>query len=155
MQRAQEVAGRGVNSGLPGWVFHAFHPLCCSGSCFPCGIVVDKCPEGDMDEQWPTARSLSFLIFFLYPHLRAFFFFISLREGGRERGSEREKNIDMKEKHRSVASCAPPHWESYMPRTGPNPQPRSVPCPGREPATFQLRDDAPTNRATPAREKGP
>ena len=42
----------------------------------------------------------------------------SFRERGKE--EERERNTDVREKHRLVASCVDPNW-------GPNLQPRQVP----------------------------
>ena len=51
------------------------------------------------------------------PHLRTCLL-ISERREGRER--EGERNIDVREKYRRVASCTCPHW-------GPNPQTRHVP----------------------------
>ena len=84
---------------------------------------------------------------FLLTHRRSACFFSSLlkdisidfkereRERERDRGrkEERERNrkrkIDVREKHRLVASC--PH-----PNRGLNMQPRYVPWPGIEPATF-------------------
>ena len=61
-----------------------------------------------------------------------------------ERGEGRERNIDVKEKHQSVASCMHPDWD----------QTRNLDmCPDREskPQPFGLGNDAPTNWATPAR----
>ena len=47
-----------------------------------------------------------------------------------ERGEGRERNINVRVKHWSVASCMHPDW-------GPNPQPRHVPWQGTTLATFQ------------------
>ena len=51
-------------------------------------------------------------------------------EGGERRGRERERNIDVQEKHQLVAPF------SHTPSRGPGLQPRHVPWPGTEPATF-------------------
>ena len=63
--------------------------------------------------------TLSYLtsIFFFYPHLRTC---LLILERGEERGIDRERNIDVKEKHQLVASC-------MHPNQGLNPQPRHVP----------------------------
>ena len=66
-----------------------------------------------------------------------------LIQGHAQRGEGREKNIDVRE---TLIGCL-----SYVPHQGPNPPPRHGPWPGIEPETFGLWDDAPTNRATPAR----
>ena len=47
-------------------------------------------------------------------------------EGGEERERERERNIDVREKHQSVASRTHPNW-------------------GLNPQRFGAQDDAPTN----------
>ena len=54
---------------------------------------------------------------------------IDSRERGRE--EERERNIDVREKYRSLASRIHPRW-------GPSPQPRHVSWLGIEPVTFQF-----------------
>ena len=56
--------------------------------------------------------------------------------------TERERNIDVREKHRWVASLSCLHQ-------GPNLQPRLVPWPGIEPATFRFAEGHPTSWATP------
>ena len=56
-----------------------------------------------------------FFSFFLNPHPNMF---IDFRERGRDR--EMERNIDVREKHQSLASCMCSDW-------GPNPQPKHVP----------------------------
>ena len=66
--------------------------------------------------------------------IRSFFkiFFFSLileRGGGREK--ERERNINVREKHQSTASCMYPNLQ------GMNLQPRHVPCLGIKPATLR------------------
>ena len=64
-------------------------------------------------------------------HLDRVFFkilFIYFLREGRE-GKERERNVDIWEKHRSVASCT-------CPNQGPGPQPRYVPWSGIELVTF-------------------
>ena len=73
---------------------------------------------------------------FFCPHLRTFLSLLLEREEGKEEG--RERNIDGREKHRLVASCT--HMDQ-----GSKLQPRCVPRLGINPATFQLRDDAPNN----------
>ena len=50
------------------------------------------------------------------------------REGGKR---EKERNTDLTEKHRSVASCT-------CPNLGLNPQSRHVPLPGTRPVSFWL-----------------
>ena len=47
-----------------------------------------------------------------------FFFFLLIPERGEGREKERGRNIDVRGKHRSLASCMSPHW-------GPNSQPRA------------------------------
>ena len=64
--------------------------------------------------------------------------FTDLRKG---RGQQREKHIDVREKHQLVAIRMCPDWEL-------NPQPRYMPWAGIEPANLQpfgVWDDAPTN----------
>ena len=60
-------------------------------------------------------------------------------EGGKGRG---RKTDDAREKHQLVASGKRPAW-------GLNPQPRHVPWPGNEPATFRFIGQC-SNQATPA-----
>ena len=69
---------------------------------------------------------------------------IDLREkkGGRER--ERERNINVRDKHWSVASCMHPDPKLNL-------QPRYVSWPEIEPMTFWFTNDAPTSWATLAR----
>ena len=56
--------------------------------------------------------------------------FIAFRENGmKEGGGEKEKNIDVWEKHWLVASC-------MHPNRGENPQPRYVPWPGIDPRSL-------------------
>ena len=70
-------------------------------------------------------------------------FILYFREGkGRER--ERDRSIDVRGKHWSVASCTPPNW-------GPGPKPRYAPWRGIEPATFQFAGWHSSCWATPAR----
>ena len=102
---------------------------------------------------------------FFHPYLRTLVFLLLL-----ERKEGREKNIDTREKHWSLASHTHPdpglvpgprticiqirghrHWHQEQ-RS--NPQPRYVPWPGIEPTTVWLWDDAPTNWATLARAGG-
>ena len=54
-----------------------------------------------------------------------------LPSGGKGREKESERNINVRRKHRWVASCMRPDW-------GPNPQPRRVPWPGTELEAFQF-----------------
>ena len=63
-------------------------------------------------------------------------------EEGREK--ERARNINAREKYRSVASCMCPDW-------GLNLQPRHVPWPGIEPVTLWFAGWHPANWATLAR----
>ena len=56
---------------------------------------------------------------------------------GEGRGKEREQNIDVREKHRSAASC--------LPQLGPNLQATHVPQPGIEPVTFWFARQRSTN----------
>ena len=69
----------------------------------------------------------TFFVFCLFVFLR--FYLFSFRERGRE--GEKEKNIDIREIHRLVASCRPP-------TKGPGLQPRHVPWLGIEQVTFQF-----------------
>ena len=66
-------------------------------------------------------------LFFKNPHLRIWF--IDFRERRRERvgGGERDWDIDMREKHQSIASCTHPNWRL-------SPQPKYVPWPWIAPA---------------------
>ena len=82
-------------------------------------------PERNGHKGYHTSRF--WVCFFFFPHWRTF---IDFRERGREEERERE-NIDVREKHRSVASHTRPDW-------GSNPQPRHVPWSGIEPVTFQF-----------------
>ena len=66
-------------------------------------------------------------------------FFIAFGEKGRKGVMEREKNIDVREKHWLSASHTIPDPGWYAPRLG------------IEPATFRLQDNAPTNWATLSR----
>ena len=65
-------------------------------------------------------------------------FIYSLLERGKGRKKQRERNIDVRGKHRSLASC-------LQPNRGPGLQPRHVPWPGIKLATFHFA------LATPAR----
>ena len=51
------------------------------------------------------------------------FYLFIFRESGEKREKERERNIDVSEKHQSVAPCMCPHWGWHQ-------QPRHVPWPG-------------------------
>ena len=64
---------------------------------------------------------------------------VSREKEGREK--EKERNIDVREKHQSVAS----HIHSNR---GPNLQPRRVPWLGTEPATLWSTEQCPTHWAT-------
>ena len=64
------------------------------------------------------------------------------RGEGREKG--RERNINVEEKHQSVASC-------NTPNRGPGPQPRHVPWLGLKPATLQFVGRCPIHWATAVR----
>ena len=69
--------------------------------------------------------------------------FIDLKRGeGREK--RRDRNINVREKHQSVASCT--HLGEGL-----NLQPQHILWLGIEPVILQLQDDAPTRRATLAR----
>ena len=67
-------------------------------------------------------------------------------ERGKGREKERERNIDVREKHKPVAS-------GTLPNLGPNLQPRHVPWSRIEPATLCFAEWCPTNWATPVRAK--
>ena len=73
-----------------------------------------------------STKNLDFAFFKKNPHLRTC---LVILERGEGRKRERERNIDVKEKHRLVASCMRPDWE-----------------PNRQPF-LGLRDNAPTNGA--------
>ena len=78
----------------------------------------------------------SYLFTFLKnPHLRIW---SSILEG--EKG-ERQRDIHVKEKHHSVASCT-------RPKPGMDPAARYMPWPGIDPANFWLRDDTPSRSTT-------
>ena len=77
---------------------------------------------------------LLFLKYFIY-------LFLEKREW---RDKERERNIDVREKHQLVVSLT-------LPDQGPNVQPRHVPWPGIKPVTFLYAGWCPTNWATPVR----
>ena len=68
-------------------------------------------------------------------------------ERGERREKNRERNIDMREKHQWVASCMSLDW-------GPTPQSRHVPWQGIKLATLCFRGQCPTNWATLVRSKG-
>ena len=63
----------------------------------------------------------------------------------REMEGEREGNIYAGEKHWWAASCMGPDWRPVL-------QPRHVPCPGMELATFHFVGWHPVNWATPVRD---
>ena len=65
-----------------------------------------------------------FILF--YPHPRTCSMVL---ERGKGREGERERSINMREKHQLLASCTHPNQ-------GPNPKPRHVPRRGIKPATF-------------------
>ena len=65
-----------------------------------------------------------------------FIYLILVKGVGREK--KRKRNINVREKHQSVASRV--HHNQ-----GPNPQPRHVPRPGIEPATFCFAGRGPAN----------
>lgn len=77
----------------------------------------------------------SFSVCFFNPHPRLCFYWFL--EGGRER----EKNINMTEKHRQVASCILLDREL-------NPQPKYVPWSGIKPENFCAQDNTPINWTT-------
>ena len=98
------------------------------------------------------ASKLKELTIFLYAHFIFYYFltfsslpadtfFIAFRERGSER--ERERNIDVREKHQLVASICTP--------TGDRSPNLDMPWPGIELVTFWFAGDAPANWATPAR----
>ena len=70
--------------------------------------------------------------------LLKFFLFIHFER--KRSGEERERNVDVREKHWSVAPCTRPNW-------GPNLPPRHVPWPGIWPTTFCCVGRCPTNWA--------
>ena len=78
--------------------------------------------------------SLQKCLFRIFAHLKKFFLIIIIflllipegEEGGRGERKESEKNIDVRGKHRSVASYTCPNW-------GLNLHPGHVPCLGIEP----------------------
>ena len=76
-----------------------------------------------------------------YYHYLRFYLFL---EGGEWREKERERNINVREKHQSVASCMCLHQR-------PNLQPRHMPWLGIELVTFTLQDDT---RATEPHQLG-
>ena len=88
----------------------------------------------------PELRFCSFSFFF-NSHLRIctyWYFFIE---------REKERNINVREKYRLVASCTCPDW-------GSNSQPRYVPWPGIERATLWLRATLCSNQLShPARKR--
>ena len=69
-------------------------------------------------------------IFFL-----GFYVFV-FRERGRE--GEKERNMNVRKKHQSSASC-------IRPDQGPGWQPRHVPLPGIDLATFHIAEQCPAN----------
>lgn len=73
----------------------------------------------------PSYSNHSFVYF--CPHPRTYVLILESRQG-------RERNTDLKEEHRPVASCT-------HPRQGQNPQPTHVLCPGIDPQPFCLPDD--------------
>ena len=83
-----------------------------------------------------------FLVIFCNPHLRTWLLILGKGEVGDRQERERGRETSMWERnHRSVASCTCPNW-------GLNPQPRHIPWPGIEPATFRFAGWHPTNWAT-------
>ena len=84
--------------------------------------------------------SLLLVSYIIFLFLKILFIFLERAEG---RGTERERNIDVQEKHWLASSC--------MARTGPSQQPRYVPWPGIELATFQIAGRRPSHWATPVR----
>ena len=83
--------------------------------------------------------SISYIIFskdFIY--LFIYLFIYSERKEGREK--ERERNMDVREKHSLVASCTHPDQE-------PNLQPRHEPWRAIKPATFHFTGRCPTDWA--------
>ena len=73
------------------------------------------------------------------------FYLCIFRDKGRER-ERRERNIDVREKRQSVVSHAGPEWGLKL-------QPRHVPWPGIEQATFHCAGWCPINWATLVRAK--
>ena len=76
-------------------------------------------------------------LFFFNPHLRIHLLVL-------ERGRERERNIDVKEKHQLIASHMCPDW-------GLNLQPRYVPWPRNKPMTFWYMKRCSSQLSHPAR----
>ena len=93
------------------------------------------CPSAPKSTLAPRMRNHSLFYFT--------FLSISFLERGEGRGKEREKKMDVREKHWSADFC---------PCRRPNPQSRHVPWPEIEPATFHFAGRCPTNWATPVRD---
>ena len=88
--------------------------------------------------------SLSFFNYlpYLWIFKKDFVYLLLEKEEGRKK--ERERNIDMLERHQSVAFPVPPVW-------GPAPRPRHVPWLGIKPVTFRFTGQRSIHWATPAR----
>ena len=89
---------------------------------------------------WKNKYKLSFNYWELSFFFKNIFFLLLILE----KGKKRERNVHVREKHQSVASCTRPDW-------GLNPHPRHVPWLGIKPTTFWFVGRHPTNWATLAR----
>ena len=89
----------------------------------------------------PSLLSATITTLFLCPW--GFHFILCIDFWVRGREGKREGTINVRDKHRLVASCT-------CPDGGLNPQPRHVPWPGIKLASFCFVGQRPTNWATPA-----
>ena len=102
----------------------------------PIWISTEKKKKGNVPgSYYKFYLGLKILLFYVYFILTQRHFFLEREEGG-----ERERDISATEKHRWVGSSIRLDW-------GLNLQSRYVPGLGIEPTTFQLRGNAPNNRA--------
>lgn len=78
--------------------------------------------ESGVSREWRVVIIQYYFIYYLNPHLRICIFFLNFRERGRETegGKEREKNINVRDKHQPLAPCTCPNrvantQPTYMP----------------------------------------
>ena len=120
-----------------------FHQLLLFSPCLSY-LLGQECPYLPL---WGFQSSLGASALCLAHRSIPFYFFKIfnlLLEREKRRKKEGERNINVRKKHRLVASHMCPNW-------GPNTQPECVPWLGIEPANFRLMGQCPTHWATPVR----
>ena len=102
-------------------------------------------PPRGLESTLPNACWCWYFGHFLWNmHVFVFLRFYLFLEKGEGRDKKRDRNVDVREKHRLVASCTSPDWE-------PNPKPRCVPWLEIELVTFHFAGWCPAHWVTAVR----